>query len=280
MRILLAEDDHNLGTWLSRALEHAGIQVEWVNDGRLADRALQQHDNYDALILTARDSLDERVRSLNAGADDFLAKPFELAELEARLHALVRRARGNEHPRLACGALVYDNPRKQFTLHGEPLALSPREHAVLRVLVQRSGEPFSKQQILDRVFSDDEDVHPEAVEVFVHRLRKRLDGSGVRITTLRGLGHALGANDVAPPPDAARLPPPGDATRGLAKPVPRWHWRGPRACSGPLPVLCGGVRCHVFDTTPAPRQPVAAAGPAAAAAAGRGDGGGAVDDAT
>ncbi|HNI65685.1 MAG TPA: transcriptional regulator NrdR [Pseudomonadales bacterium] len=109
MRILLAEDDHNLGTWLSRALEHAGIQVEWVNDGRLADRALQQHDNYDALvldlglpgldgqavlqrlrdrdqrlpalILTARDSLDERVRSLNAGADDFLAKPFELAEL-------------------------------------------------------------------------------------------------------------------------------------------------------------------------------------------------------
>eukprot|EP01041_Mallomonas_annulata_P015557 gene15556-32863_t len=145
MRILLAEDDHNLGTWLSRALEHAGIQVEWVNDGRLADRALQQHDNYDALvldlglpgldgqavlqrlrdrdqrlpalILTARDSLDERVRSLNAGADDFLAKPFALAELEARLHALVRRARGNEHPRLACGALVYDNPRKQFTLH-------------------------------------------------------------------------------------------------------------------------------------------------------------------
>src|SRR3989344_365305 len=191
MRILLAEDDHNLGTWLSRALEHAGIQVEWVNDGRLADRALQQHDNYDALvldlglpgldgqavlqrlrdrdqrlpalILTARDSLDERVRSLNAGADDFLAKPFELAELEARLHALVRRARGNEHPRLAC------------------------------------GEPFSKQQILDRVFSDDEDVHPEAVEVFVHRLRKRLDGSGVRITTLRGLGYALEANDVAPP---------------------------------------------------------------------------------
>ena len=222
MRILLAEDDHNLGTWLSRALEHAGIQVEWVNDGRLADRALQQHDNYDALvldlglpgldgqavlqrlrdrdqrlpalILTARDSLDERVRSLNAGADDFLAKLFELAELEARLHALVRRARGNEHQRQACGALVYDSARKQFTLRGEPLALSPREHAVLRVLVQRSGEPFSKQQILDRVFTDDDDVHPEAVEVFAHRLRKRQDGSGVRITTLRGLGYALEAD--------------------------------------------------------------------------------------
>jgi two-component system response regulator TctD len=219
MRILLAEDDPSLGTWLSRALEHAGIRVEWVNDGRLADRALQQHDNYDALvldlglpgldgqavlqrlrdrdqrlptlILTARASLDDRVHTLNAGADDFLAKPFELAELEARLHALVRRARGNEHPRLSCGALVYDNARKQFALHGEPLALSPREHAVLRVLVQRSGEPFSKQQILDRVFTDGDDVHPEAVEVFVHRLRKRLEGSGVRITTLRGLGYAL-----------------------------------------------------------------------------------------
>jgi two-component system, OmpR family, response regulator TctD len=221
MRILLAEDEHSLGTWLSRALEHAGIQVEWVNDGRLADRSLQQHDNYDALvldlglpgldghavlqrlrdrdqrlptlILTARDSLDERVRLLNAGADDFLAKPFELAELEARLHALVRRARGTDHPRLACGPLAYDSARKQFVLQGEPLALSPREQAVLRVLVQRSGEPFSKQQILERVFVGDEDVHPEAVEVFVHRLRKRLDGSGVRIVTLRGLGYALEA---------------------------------------------------------------------------------------
>ena len=187
MRILLAEDDHHLGTWLSRALEHAGIQVEWVNDGRLADRALQQNDHdalvldlglpgldghavlqrlrardqrLPALILTARDSLDQRVQSLNAGADDFLAKPFELAELEARLQALVRRARGSDHPRLACGPLVYDGARRQFVLHGEPLSLSPREQAVLRVLVQRSGEPFSKQQILDRVFPDDEDVPP------------------------------------------------------------------------------------------------------------------------
>lgn len=227
MRILLAEDEHSLGTWLSRALEHGGIRVEWVNDGRLADQALQQQGDYDALvldlglpgldglavlqrlrergdrlpalILTARDSLDERVRLLHAGADDFLAKPFELAELEARLHALVRRARGTEHPRLACGPLVYDSARKQFALHGEPLPLSPREQAVLRVLVQRSGEPFSKQQILDRVFVGDEDVHPEAVEVFVHRLRKRLDGSGVRIVTLRGLGYALEASDVDPP---------------------------------------------------------------------------------
>lgn len=220
MRVLLAEDEHTLGTWLCKALEGAGIQVDWVDDGQLADRALRTHD-HDALILdlglpgldghavlqrlrardqrlptlilTARDSLDERVRSLNAGADDFLAKPFALAELEARLHALVRRARGTEHPRMACGPLVFDAAKKQFTLHHEPLALSPREQAVLRVLIQRSGEPLSKQQILERVFSDDEDVHPEAVEVFVHRLRKRLEHSGVRIVTLRGLGYALEA---------------------------------------------------------------------------------------
>lgn len=218
MRILLAEDEHHLGTWLCKALEHAGIQVEWVDDGRLADLALQQRDHdalvldlglpgmdghqvlqrlrerdqrLPALILTARDSLAERVGVLNAGADDFLAKPFELAELEARLQALVRRARGVEHPRWTCGPLVYDGSRRQFNLHGEHLPLSPREIAVLRALIQRSGEPLSKQQIIDRVFSDDEDVHPEVVEVVVYRLRKRLDGSGVKVVTLRGLGYLL-----------------------------------------------------------------------------------------
>jgi two-component system response regulator TctD len=220
MRILLAEDEHTLGTWLCKALEHAGIQVDWVDDGRLADQALRRSDHdalvldlglpgldghevlrrlrsrdqrLPALILTARDSLDARVHALNAGADDFLAKPFALPELEARLHALVRRARGSEHPRLACGPLHYDPARRQFLLDGETLALSPREQAVLLALVQRSGEPCSKQQILDRVFPDDRDVHPEAVEVLVHRLRKRLEGRSVRIVTLRGMGYALEA---------------------------------------------------------------------------------------
>ena len=218
MRILLAEDEHALGEWLSKALEQAGFRVVWVDDGRLAERALNEHD-FDAmvldlglpgrgghellqrlraedrrlpvLILTARDSLAERVSTLNEGADDFLAKPFALAELEARLTALVRRARGVEHPRFACGPLSFDTVTRQFTLNQEPLALSPREQAVLKALIQRSGEPLSKQQILDRVFSDDEDVLPEAVEVLIHRLRKRLEDTGVRIVTLRGLGYAL-----------------------------------------------------------------------------------------
>ncbi len=220
MRALLAEDEHTLGIWLCKALEGVGIQVEWVDDGRLADLALQRHDHdvlildlglpgldgaavlrrlrerdqrLPTLVLTARDSLAERVSILNAGADDFLAKPFALAELEARLHALVRRARGTDHPRLSCGGLTLDISKKQFLLQSDPLAVTPREYAVLQVLIQHSGEPMSKQQILERVFSDEQDVHPEAVEVLVHRLRKRLDGAGVRIATIRGLGYALEA---------------------------------------------------------------------------------------
>lgn len=218
MRILLAEDEPELATWLVRALKQTGFQVDWVDDGRLVRRSLEATP-YDALILdlglpglgghevlaqlreadqrlpvlvlTARDSLIERVSSLNEGADDFLAKPFEVAELEARLMALIRRARGSDKPRFACGPLSFDAASKQFVLGQETLALTPREHAVLRALIQRSGEPLSKQEILDRVFSDESEVNPEAVEVLVHRLRKRLDARGVRITTLRGLGYLL-----------------------------------------------------------------------------------------
>jgi two-component system response regulator TctD len=218
MRVLLAEDEHPLATWLVRALAQSGFQVDWVDDGRLVRRSLKQ-TAYDALILdlglpgvgghdvlaelrqadmrlpvlilTARDSLIERVSSLHEGADDFLAKPFEIAELEARLVALVRRARGTDRPRFACGPLAYDSGSKRFTLAQEQLALTPREHAVLRALIQRSGEPLSKQEILERVFSDGEDVQPDAVEVLVHRLRKRLQASAVGIRTLRGLGYVL-----------------------------------------------------------------------------------------
>ena len=218
MRILLAEDERELATWLVRALAQTGFQVDWVDDGRMVRRSLKAL-RYDALILdlglpnldghsvladlreadhrlpvlilTARDSLMERVSSLNEGADDFLAKPFELAELEARLTALIRRARGSEHPRFACGPLSYDAATKKFTLAHETFTLTPREHAVLRALIQHSGQPLNKQEIIDRVFSDEEDVNPESVEVLIHRLRKRLLQSPVQITTLRGLGYVL-----------------------------------------------------------------------------------------
>ncbi|MBE7419502.1 MAG: response regulator [Ideonella sp.] len=218
MRVLLAEDEHQLAAWLVKALAQSAIQLDWVDDGRMVLPSVQA-TRYDALILdlglpgrggrevlaqlraadqrlpvlilTARDSLIERVGSLHEGADDFLAKPFQLAELEARLVALVRRSRGGDHPRFTCGALAYDAGSKQFTLQHAPLALTPREHAVLRVLIMRSGEPLSKREILERVFGDDDDVQPDAVEVLVHRLRKRLHGSPVGVRTVRGLGYAL-----------------------------------------------------------------------------------------
>ena len=222
MRILLAEDERELANWLVRALQQSEFQVDWVDDGRMV-RSCLAATRYDALILdlglpglgghdvlaelraadrrlpvlilTARDSLIERVSSLHEGADDFLAKPFELAELEARLTALIRRARGSDHPRFACGPLSYDPATRQFQLGQEPLSLTPRERAVLRALIQCTGEPLSKQEILERVFTDERDVQPEAVEVLVHRLRKRLESSPVRITTLRGLGYVLGTSD-------------------------------------------------------------------------------------
>jgi two-component system, OmpR family, response regulator TctD len=218
MRLLLAEDEASLADWLVRALAQNDYQVDWVADGRMVRRSLRA-TRYDALILdlglpgldghdvladlrenderlpililTARDTLAERVSTLKAGADDFLAKPFEIEELEARLLALVRRARGREFSRLACGRLAYDAVTKRFQLGPEPFNVTSREHAVLRTLIQNAGEPLSKLNILERVFSDERDVHPEAIEVLVHRLRKRLAGSGVQITTLRGLGYVL-----------------------------------------------------------------------------------------
>lgn len=218
MRVLLVEDDTQLREPLRRTLLEAGYAVDEAATGPDAlhlgqtepydavvlDLGLPDIDGQDllrklrdrdrrtpALVLTARDAVGEKVRAFHAGADDFLVKPFELAELEARLHALVRRAHGTEASRLACGALQHDPASRRFTLGGAPLALSPREAGVLKVLLEHAGEPLSKQQILDRVVADEKDVHPDAVEVIVHRLRKRLDGSGVRIETLRGLGYAL-----------------------------------------------------------------------------------------
>ncbi|MFN3610853.1 response regulator [Tepidimonas sp.] len=227
MRILLVEDEPELARWLTKTLSrHAGIVVDWADDGVLADRRLatedfdavvldlglpgldghgviarmrQRDDRTPVLVLTARDSLAERVDTLHEGADDFLPKPFMIEELQARLLALVRRARGKGHPRLACGPLQFDTASQRFTVRGEPLALSPREHAVLRALIQRSGEPLSKQQILDRVFAGDADVNLEAIEVYVHRLRRKLAGSGVQIATLRGLGYCLEASDLDGP---------------------------------------------------------------------------------
>lgn len=218
MRILLAEDERALGDWLSRALMQSGHSVVWLDDGRLVQGELLD-GNFDALVLdlglpgrdgaqvlrwlrerdsrlpvlvlTARDTLAQRVTSLREGADDFLAKPFELAELEARLLALQRRARGGSHVQLSLGPLVLDVTTRLFTLDQMPLSLSPREHALLTALLQRNGEPVSRRHLIERVFADEDDVQPSVIDVLMHRLRKRLERSNIRIQTYRGLGYAL-----------------------------------------------------------------------------------------
>lgn len=218
MRILLIEDDAELAQWTMKALSQKyGLMVEWAEDGAAGERLLKQ-DEFDVvvldlglpemdgrtvlsrlrtrgdfiptLILTARDSLTERIDSLHAGADDFLAKPFAIEELEARLTALIRRAHGRNAGSFSCGALTYHSAEQRFTLADAPLDLTPREHALLRVLIQHAGEPMSKQKIMDRMFAYDADIQLEAIEVIAHRLRKKLDDN-VSIRTLRGLGYVL-----------------------------------------------------------------------------------------
>jgi len=219
MRILLVEDEPELALWLSKSLaRHGGFLVDWANDGLVADRRLQvesfdaivldlglpgidgytllktlrnRDDRTPVIILTARDSLTERVDTLLQGADDFLPKPFRVEELEARLVALIRRSRGKEHSRLVCAGLALNTVTQRFSLDGQPLTLTPREYAVLRVLILKTGEPVSKQQIIERILPEDADMNLEAVEVIVHRLRKKLSGQTAHIVTLRGLGYCL-----------------------------------------------------------------------------------------
>lgn len=217
-RILLLEDHDRLARLMCKALRGAGIAVDvveridsaWDAVGRVSyqalvlDRGLPDGDGLGllrrlraagqglpCLVLTARDALHDRVEGLDAGADDYLPKPFAIAELEARILALIRRSRGRAHPRLQCGALVFDGETRSFTLGGAPLALTPRESTLLGALLARSGQPLTKAQLLDKVFSLDADVSPDAIEVLVYRLRKKLAGHGVTIVTLRGFGYLL-----------------------------------------------------------------------------------------
>ena len=219
MRVLIVEDEQDLAHWLSKSLQqNSDWIVEWSSDGALAFKRLMVED-FDIiildlglpgidgvslikkvreeeiytpiLILTARDSLAQRVQTLELGADDFLAKPFSIEELKARLTALIRRSRGLEKMGLSLGSLKLDLNNPQFTLDSEPLALTPREFAVLRTLMLKSGEPVSKQYILDRLIGTDSDLSLEAIEVIIYRLRKKLPTACVEIATLRGIGYCL-----------------------------------------------------------------------------------------
>ena len=218
MRLLIAEDDAILADGLLHALRGAGYAVDCVADGAAADAAIAsasfdllildlgmprmsgldvlkrlraRKSTLPVLILTARDSTEDRVRGLDLGADDYLAKPFELAELEARVRALTRRAGHGGQAVVELGALTFDTVGRVASLRGEPLELSARELSLLQLLVARAGRMVSKEQIVDNLCQWGEELSANAVEVYVHRLRKKLEPGGVRISTLRGLGYCL-----------------------------------------------------------------------------------------
>ena len=219
MRLLLVEDHAELAEWVAKALRHAGYALDVLDRGDHADHALKSQA-YDlvildltlpgldglevlrrlrgreqgpptpVLVLTARGTTEERVKGLNLGADDYLPKPFELAELEARIKALLRRS-GNLVPLVRIGRLEFDTTPRMASVEGKPLALTPRELAVLEALLSRVGRPVAREALFEKVFDFDAEARVEAIEIYVSRLRKKLEGSGVVINTLRGLGYLL-----------------------------------------------------------------------------------------
>lgn len=218
MRILFAEDDPLLADGITRVLRQSGYIVDWANDGAQADRWLTDQ-NYDllvldlglpslkgsevlqrlrqrkqhqpVLILSANDSLDERVRLLDLGADDYLVKPVAMSELEARMRALVRRGRSDPNPILIAGKLKLDTNGKRAWIEETPLELTAREWAALEFLVARANRIVSKEQIMESLYSWDRDITPNAIEKFISRLRVKLEPSGIVIRTIRGLGYFL-----------------------------------------------------------------------------------------
>lgn len=233
MKLLLVEDNTALQTTLQRSFERRGMRVALCGDGAravqrwreyrpdivLLDLSLPGMDGLEilaqaraeglatpVLILTARGTVGDRVLGLNIGGDDYLAKPFDLDELEARVRALVRRARGGS----AGGRALADQHAEESVVaefagmrvdahsgailyHGLPMELPPRELALLRALLARPGHAVAKERLFELVFPGEVDVHYEAIEVVVYRLRKRIAHTGARVVTLRGLGYLLKA---------------------------------------------------------------------------------------
>jgi two-component system, OmpR family, response regulator len=218
MRILLVEDDALLADGLARALSQSGYLVDIAADGKVADGWIEREafdlaildlglpgfDGVDVLrrlrarkqllpvlILSAREALEERVRLLDLGADDYLVKPVALAELEARVRALIRRGQGVADPHLRLGRLTLDTVGKRAWLDGEALDLTAREWAALEFLAQRVNRIVNKEQIMQALYSWEDEITPNAVEKFISRLRSKLEPAGLVIRTVRGLGYYL-----------------------------------------------------------------------------------------
>jgi len=216
MRLLLVEDDGMIGESVRKGLQQDGFAVDWVQDGRAAELALET-TAYDLLlldlglpkksglevlaslrrrgatipilILTARDAVADRVKGLDAGADDYLIKPFDLEELAARIRALLRRQSGRADPVLQVGKLTLDPAAREVTLDGKPVSLSAREFGLLHALIERPGAVLSRAQLEEKLYGWGHEVESNAVEVYIHVLRRKL---GVQlIRNVRGVGYMV-----------------------------------------------------------------------------------------
>jgi len=227
MRLLLVEDDRMIGDSLRQALRDEGYAVDWVYDAKAARATLaterfdlvlldiglpqpevlgtgldvlrslrERRDTTPVIVLTARDALGDRVAGLDAGADDYLVKPFELDELGARMRAVLRRHAGRGEPVLEYGGVRLDPATRQVSVNGMPVSLSAREFAVLEVLLVRPGAILSRAQIEDRLYGWGEEIESNAVSVYIHQLRRKL-GADV-IQNVRGVGYYVGAAPVKP----------------------------------------------------------------------------------
>lgn len=216
MRLLLVEDDEMIAETVLDAMRRAGYAVDWAQDGRAAALSLG-NDVYDlvlldlglpgrdgisvlneyraaggaaaVLILTARDSIEDRIRGLDAGADDYLVKPFDLDELAARVRALQRRRHDHRQPVYVHGDLTLDPAAHEVTKRGEPLRLLPREFALLQALIEAPTRVFTRAQLEDKLYGWGEEVGSNAIEVHVHGLRRKIGSD--EIVTVRGVGYRL-----------------------------------------------------------------------------------------
>lgn len=218
MRILLVEDTEEIGRAVASRFERVGYAVDWETDGRTASELIevQSYDlvvldvmlpNMDGftvlknlrgrglrtpvLVLTARSAVDDRISALDLGADDYLTKPFDYRELEARARALLRRAAGMSDNTIKVGPLVIDRAGRTAAVAGQPLDLTRRELTVLEILASKPGRYVAKEELVEQLFGFDQDPSPNAVEQFVARLRRKLSGTPVEIRTERGLGYQL-----------------------------------------------------------------------------------------
>jgi two-component system, OmpR family, response regulator TctD len=222
MKLMLVEDNAELAHWIVNLLRAENFTVDCVADGESADSVLmtqrydvvlldmrlprmsgkdvlnrlrRRRDNVPVLMLTAHGSIDDKVACFSAGADDYVVKPFDSRELVARIKALIRRQVGDKSGWLSCGDLHYLSDTREFRYKDAPLALRRREHSILEALMLQQGKTVSKHTLMERVYSLEDEPSADAIDIYIHRLRKHLLDSSAQIMTLRGLGYILRAKD-------------------------------------------------------------------------------------